>query len=102
MSALSMAKNEPAPRSMVPLIRDLIRPYRGWLAIILGAMVVETAMSLAGPWPLKIVLDSVVGHHPLPKWIQDLLGPHVIDHKMALAAAAAGGVVLIAVVGSVA
>jgi len=30
------------------------------------AMVVETAMSLAAPWPLMIVLDSVIDGKPLP------------------------------------
>ncbi|HTO86182.1 MAG TPA: ABC transporter ATP-binding protein [Thermoanaerobaculia bacterium] len=94
-------KSPPKGR-MAGLIRDLIRPYRGWLVIILLAMLVETAMSLAGPWPLKIVLDSVVGHHPLPKWMQDLLGPAIADHKLGLAAAAGGGVVLIALLGSIA
>lgn len=89
-------------RGMSPLVLDLIRPYRGWLAIILLAMIVETAMSLAGPWPLKVVLDSVVGHHPLPEWITRLLGPGISDHKMGLAAAAALGLVLIAVLESAA
>jgi ABC-type multidrug transport system fused ATPase/permease subunit len=28
-------------------------------------MLVETAMSLATPWPLKIILDNVVGDHKL-------------------------------------
>ena len=66
----------PSDRSgMTRLVRELLRPYRGWLVIILLAMLVETAMSLAGPWPLKIVLDSVVGHHPMPQWITHLLGP---------------------------
>ena len=40
---------------MIRLIRELIRPYRGKLLIILAAMLVETAMSLANPWPLKII-----------------------------------------------
>jgi len=42
----------------------LVRPYRGWLFIVIGVMLVETAMSLAAPWPLTIVLDSVLdnGH----------------------------------------
>jgi subfamily B ATP-binding cassette protein MsbA len=92
----------PDNRSMSPLVMDLIRPYRGWLTVILLAMIVETAMSLAGPWPLKIVLDSVVGHHPLPGWISRLLGPGIADHKMGLAAGAAGGLVLIALLGSIA
>jgi len=84
------------------LIRDLLRPYRGWLAIILLALLVETAMSLAGPWPLKIVLDSVVGHHPLPQWIVPLLGNRLADDSVAIAAAAAAGLVIIGVFGSIA
>ena len=79
-------KNVASDRSgMTKLVRELLRPYRGWLAIILAAMLVETAMSLAGPWPLKIVLDSVIGHHPMPHWVARLLGPNIADHKMGLA-----------------
>jgi subfamily B ATP-binding cassette protein MsbA len=87
---------------MLPLVRELVRPYRGWLTIILLAMLVQTAASLAAPWPLKIVLDNVIGHHPLPEWLARLLGNAVVDHKMALAGAAAIGVILIAAVGAVA
>jgi hypothetical protein len=39
---------------MVPFIRQLARPYRGSLIVILIAMLVETAMGLAGPWPSKL------------------------------------------------
>ena len=48
------------------LVAELLRPYRGWLIIILLAMLVETAMSLATPWPLKVILDNVIGttKHP--------------------------------------
>ena len=46
---------------MFRLVRDLIRPYLGSLFVILGAMLVQTLMSLAGPWPLKVILDNVVG-----------------------------------------
>ncbi len=45
---------------MFCLVRDLIRPYLGSLFVILGAMLVQTVMSLAGPWPLKVVLDNVI------------------------------------------
>src|SRR5258708_11155596 len=55
--------------AMLRLIRDLITPYRWTLCIVFVAMVIETAMSLAGPWPLKIVLDNVVGSHHLPGWL---------------------------------
>jgi subfamily B ATP-binding cassette protein MsbA len=84
------------------LVRGLLRPYRGWLAIVLAAMLVETAMSLAGPWPLKIVLDSVIGHHPMPAWITRFLGPNIADHKMGLAGLAAVLIVVIALFENVA
>jgi ABC-type multidrug transport system fused ATPase/permease subunit len=59
---------------MTRLIAELIRPYRWIIAIILAAMLVQTAMSLAGPWPLKIILDNVVvTKHPLPQWMAGLL-----------------------------
>jgi subfamily B ATP-binding cassette protein MsbA len=45
----------------------LIRPYWKTLVVVLLAMLVETAMSLAAPWPLKIVLDSVIDSRPLPE-----------------------------------
>ncbi len=35
-------------------------------------MVVETLMSLAGPWPLKIVLDHVFGSHAMPQWFSGI------------------------------
>jgi ABC-type multidrug transport system fused ATPase/permease subunit len=44
----------------------LVRPYRRWLAIVVVAMLTETVMTLASPWPLKIVLDSVLDARPVP------------------------------------
>ncbi len=38
------------------LVRELLRPYRGWLLISSAAMLTQTVMSLAAPWPLKIVI----------------------------------------------
>ena len=83
------------------LVRELLRPYRGWLVIILLAMLVETAMSLAAPWPLKVILDNVVGTHKAPEWLapfRSMLG----ENKMQLAALAGIATVLIAALGAVA
>ena len=88
--------------SMAGLIGELVRPYRGWLIIILLAMLVETAMSLAGPWPLKVILDNAVGSHRPPEWLVWMLGPSLIGNKMALAALAALAAVLIAALGAAA
>ncbi len=88
---------------MVRLIRQLIRPYRGQLTIILLAMLVETAMSLAGPWPLKIIIDNVVGHHRLPEWLDHMVRP-MLDGggKLQVAGLAALAFVVIAIVGAIA
>jgi ABC-type multidrug transport system fused ATPase/permease subunit len=81
-----------------PLLRELLRPYRRGLATILAATLVSTAMSLAAPWPLKIILDNVVASHRPPGWIAWLL-PMVGGTSKAHIAAAAGIVtVAIAVV----
>jgi len=58
-------------------------------------------MTLAAPWPLKIVLDSVVGDHKTPQWLQALHIASLGDRKLELAAIAAIGVVLIAVLSAV-
>jgi ABC-type multidrug transport system fused ATPase/permease subunit len=51
---------------MIRFALQLVRPYWKWLLIVAGAMVVETGMALASPWPLKIVLDSVFAAQPMP------------------------------------
>jgi ABC-type multidrug transport system fused ATPase/permease subunit len=88
---------------LTKLILSLIRPYRGTLVVILLAMLVETVMSVAAPWPLKIVLDNVVGSHKLPTWLDHVLEPILSGSgKMQIAAAAAIAAVLIAALGALA
>jgi subfamily B ATP-binding cassette protein MsbA len=67
------------------------------------AMLVQTAMSVAGPWPLKIILDNVVGSHKLAPWLSDFLRPILSGgSKMQIAVAAAIAAVIIAVLGAIA
>ena len=88
---------------MLRLIRQLIRPYRGSLLIILLAMLVETAMSLAAPWPLKIVIDNVAGGHKLPHWLAHVTEPMMDNaNKIHIALLAALFSVLIAVLAALA
>jgi ABC-type multidrug transport system fused ATPase/permease subunit len=71
--------------------------------VIFLAMLVQTGMSVAGPWPLKIILDNVAGSHKLSPWLENLLRPILSGGtKMQIAAAAAIAAVLIAVVGAIA
>jgi len=43
-------------------------PYHGRLVAILVAMVVQTLMGLAAPWPVKVVDDDVMGGHSPPSY----------------------------------
>jgi subfamily B ATP-binding cassette protein MsbA len=88
---------------MLRFVGGLIRPYRRTLVIILIAMLVETAMSLATPWPLKIILDNVVGDHRMTPWLHRLIGPLLESgSRLHVAALAALAFVLISAFGAVA
>jgi len=87
---------------MTRLVTGLVRPYRGWLIVVFLAMLIETAMSIAAPWPLKIILDNVVGKHKLPEYLVWLRDFSFGESTLALAGVAAIGSVLIALAGAVA
>ena len=88
---------------MFALLISLLRPYRWNLAAILAAMLLQTAMSVAAPWPLKVVLDNVVGVHHLPPRVAAALQPFLSEtNKMSIAAAAAVVTVIIALLGALA
>ncbi|WP_221271822.1 ABC transporter ATP-binding protein [Tunturibacter empetritectus] len=88
---------------MLRFIGSLIRPYRGTLVGIFLAMLVETVMSLATPWPLKIILDNVVGDHRMAPWLHRLIGPLLESgSRLHVAALAALAFVMISLLGAVA
>ncbi|MBV8436636.1 MAG: ABC transporter ATP-binding protein [Silvibacterium sp.] len=88
---------------MLKFVAGLIRPYRARLVLILLAMLVETLMSLAAPWPLKVILDSVVGSHRLSPWLVHFFGPPAENgSKLHFAGLAALAFVVISVTGAIA
>ncbi len=87
---------------MLRLIARLLRPYRGWVAIILFATLIETAMSLASPWPLKIILDNVLGGHHAPHWLRHVAKWMPEHSVMRIAALAALASVIIAAISAIA
>jgi len=89
-------------RTMTRLVLALVRPYRAWLGVVFAAMLVETLMSLAAPWPLKIVLDNALGQHPLPEWLEWVHDLGLDRNTMGLALFAALATIVIAGVGAVA
>jgi ABC-type multidrug transport system fused ATPase/permease subunit len=81
---------------------SLSRPYRKWVFIILVAMLIEAVMSVATPWPLKIIIDDVVGHGTLPHWLHWTRFLNPSNNKFVMAAVVAFGFVLINTIGSLA
>ncbi len=87
---------------MVRLVMDLVRPYRTWLAIVFAAMMVEILMSLAAPWPLKLVLDDALGAHHLPSWLEWAHGLGIGRHTLGVALFAGMATLMIAAIGGIA
>jgi subfamily B ATP-binding cassette protein MsbA len=84
-----------------PLLRELLRPHKVALTIILSATLLQMLMGLAAPWPLKVILDNVVGSHRPPAWIGWLLPALGGESKIHIAEAAGIATVIIAAVAGV-
>jgi ATP-binding cassette, subfamily B, bacterial len=65
------------PSKRPPLARRLwhyLRPYRVPFAVALGQVALMSAFDLLRPWPLKIVVDSVLGDRPPPLGLSATFG----------------------------
>jgi len=102
MDIAAAAPDAPPKAWMSGLVRSLIRPYRFWVLVVFTAMMVETLMSLAAPWPLKIVLDNALNHEKLPHWLEWIHDWGIDRDTMGLALFAAVATLLIAVLDAVA
>jgi ATP-binding cassette, subfamily B, bacterial len=55
------------------------RPHWRGLVVLGATMLANIGLDLLRPWPLKLVLDNVLGHHPLPGVLSGIPGvgtPH--------------------------
>ncbi len=55
------------------------------LAATAGTMLAATVLTLARPWPLQVIIDSVLGPRPAPAWIARPLGDLARDHLLVVA-----------------
>lgn len=93
-------EKRPSFISLVLWAIGLSRPYTKYVVIILFAMLLQTLIGLATPWPLKIIIDNLLNHLPLPKalsWLDSFLQN---GNYIQLAAVAALSFVLITAIGS--
>jgi ATP-binding cassette subfamily B protein len=64
-----------------------VRAEARLLALTVLAMFASTLMTLARPWPLQVIVDSVLGDRPTPAWIVEPFGP--LDRERLLGVAVA-------------
>jgi ABC-type multidrug transport system fused ATPase/permease subunit len=84
---------------MVRLVLQLVRPYRWLLVTVVAAMLLQAAMGVAAPWPLKIIIDSALTtpRHPVPRWATWFAPMLAHGDRMQVAALAAIIVLTVAV-----
>jgi ATP-binding cassette, subfamily B, bacterial len=79
----------------------LLRPHWAGLTIALVAVLGETLTDVLDPWPIKIVIDSIIQSKKLPHWLAALVTGLFGQNKFAILDFAVAAVVAIAVVGAV-
>ncbi len=83
------------------LYRRILReawPYWPHIAGIFFLGLLSTPLGLLGPLPMKIIVDSVIGAHPLPGWLEALLPLSVTGSGTWVLLLATGLLVMIALV----
>jgi len=60
------------PNRYLRLLRYAQPYWRGWVAILLVTML-ATLFSVVSPWPMKVLVDNVLGHAPLPSSVRTAL-----------------------------
>ena len=82
----------------VVLYRRLLadaRPFRWHLVGVFVVSVLATPLALLAPVPLKIAVDSVIGSHPLPGWLDAILPGFATSSDVGLLLAVAALLVVI-------
>src|SRR5690349_10417038 len=84
------------------IVDYLLRHHWRPLSVALVAVIFEGVTDLMEPWPIKVVLDYVIGSKPPPAWLSDFITTLFGQNKLAVLNFAALAVIVIAVVGAVA
>lgn len=72
-------------------VLQYVKPFRRLAVVSVLTTFLVAGLGLAGPWPLKILFDSVLGNHPLPAIVKPLLQPLVDQKYMLLLVVVLGG-----------
>ncbi len=91
---VSHTASVPSRTSALGWTLQLMQPYAGRVATLGALSLGEVGLRALSPWPLKAVIDCVVGHDALPLWLRPLMLPVSTDVRVrALAAIVVIGLV---------
>jgi subfamily B ATP-binding cassette protein MsbA len=79
----------------------LLRPHWKALSIALVAVIGQGLADILEPWPVKIVIDHVIGSKEMPGWLTGMIDATLGRDKIAILNFTALAVVTIAVVGAI-
>ncbi|HLV96157.1 MAG TPA: ABC transporter ATP-binding protein [Candidatus Acidoferrales bacterium] len=79
----------------------LLRPRWPALTVALVAVLGETVTDVLDPWPIKIVIDSIIQSKKLPHWLDTIVRSLFGQNKIAILDFAVAAVLAIAVVGAI-
>ncbi len=80
---------------------SLLRPHWKLLSLALLAVLGETAAGLLDPWPLKIIIDSLLQGKRLPYWLAGIVEQLAGNDTYAVLNFAVGAVAAIAILGAI-
>jgi ATP-binding cassette, subfamily B, bacterial len=79
----------------------LLRPRWPAFTIALVAVLGETVTDVLDPWPIKIVIDSIIQSKRLPHWLESIVRSLFGQNRIAILDFAVAAVLAIAVVGAI-
>jgi ATP-binding cassette, subfamily B, bacterial len=82
-------------------VAHILQPHWKGLFIGLLAVAAETLAGLLEPWPLKVVLDSVLHTKKSPDWLSRLIAVTLGNNSLAILKFAALAVIAIAAIGAI-
>src|SRR5947209_5251914 len=88
-----------APSSL--RVSEVLGPHWTALGLAFLAVLGETATDVLEPWPIKIVIDSVVQSKPMPHWLVGIVNGLFHADRFAVLNFAVVAVLAIALVGAV-
>ena len=68
-----------------------LKPYESRLAVLALLSLIEVALRVLLPWPMKAIVDHALGHQPPSPWLLRVPGVSAADRVSLLVAIAVGG-----------